>query len=277
MGVYLWLASYPKSGNTWLRLALASLAEGGAPPAFGEALGFAARASGRAAFDRLLDIDSADLTADEIEQLRPRLYEAEARRSRAPIVRKVHDAWTLTGAGEPLFPPALTLAAIYIVRDPRDVAVSFAHFSEQDLDWTIAEMGRPDRALTAGARRGGPQLRERLLTWSGHVRSWLDAPVKPLLLRYEDMLAHPEAALAQAARHLGRDAPADAVARAAAATRFKALQATEERDGFAERPTTARRFFRSGIAGGWREALSVAQAARIEADHGEMMAELGYR
>ena len=277
MSGYHWLASYPKSGNTWLRLALSSLARGGAPPDFAAEDRFAPIASDRTAFDLLLDVDSADLTDDEAEALRPRFHEIDAGRYAEPQLRKVHDAWTRTPAGEPLFPPALTLGAVYLVRDPRDVAVSLAHHLGIDLDRTIAFMGRADAALAMGGRGGVPQLRQRLLTWSAHVRSWLDAPAPPLLLRYEDMLADPAATLARAARHLGRAAAPEAVARAAAATRFEALRAAEARHGFAERPKTAGRFFRRGIAGGWRDTLTPAQAARIEADHGGVMADLGYR
>lgn len=276
MNGYHWLASYPKSGNTWLRLALGSLARGGQAPDFAVADRFGPVASDRAAFDLLLDVDSADLTADEAESLRPRLYEFEAGWRAEPQLLKVHDAWTLTPAGEPLFPPAQTLGVVYIVRDPRDVAVSLAHHLDADIDQTIAFMGRADAALAAGGRSGPTQLRQRLLTWSGHVHSWLGTP-NPLLLRYEDMLTDPAAALERAARHLGWETPPDAVAKAVAATRFEALRKAEERNGFLERSGPEVRFFRRGVAGGWRDTLSAAQAARIEADHGEVMQELGYR
>jgi hypothetical protein len=278
MSGFHWLASYPKSGNTWLRLALGSLAGGGRPPDFASGDKFAQIASDRTAFDLLLDVDSADLTADEAADLRPRFYEIDARRAAAPQLRKVHDAWTLTPSGEPLFPPAVTLGAICIVRDPRDVAVSFAHHMGVDIDRAVAFMARPDAALAAGGRHGALQLRQTLLCWSGHVRSWRDAPGRPaLLLRYEDMLADAEGALARAAAYLGWAAAPETVAQAVAATRFDALRAAEERHGFTEKPRPAGRFFRRGIAGGWRDTLTAEQASRIEDRHGAVMAELGYR
>lgn len=271
------LASYPKSGNTWLRLALSSLSRGGAPPDFAKADNASFIASGRGLFDLRLDVESSDLTEDEVTALRPRFYEEAARRATEPMLCKVHDAWTRTPAGEPLFPPAVTVASVCIVRDPRDVAVSLAHHMDTGIDDAIAFLGDPDAAISAKPTGCTPQLRQTLLTWSGHVRSWLGADPRPLLVRYEDMIADPAAALERVARHFGRDAAPEAVAKATAATRFDALRAAEERVGFLEKPWRAERFFRRGVAGGWRDTLTPAQAARIEDEHGGMMAELGYR
>lgn len=273
-----WLASYPKSGNTWLRLALGSLANGGAPPDFTAEGRFAPLAADRAALDHLLDVESSDLTPDEVAALRPRLHEAAARTATAPLLRKVHDAWTLTPDGRPLFPPSATLATVYMVRDPRDVAVSLADHMGTDLERTIAFMANPDATLAPAGRRGQAQLPQRLLTWSAHVESWLDAPgmPAPLLLRYEDLAADAAAALLRVARHLGCPATAETAGLAAEVTRFKALRAAEEEHGFRERSPKAGRFFRRGVAGGWRDSLAPAQAARIEGNHAAVMARLGY-
>ena len=278
MSGYHWLASYPKSGNTWLRLALSSLSRGGAPPDFAAKVGFAPIASNRSPFDLLLDVDSADLKDEEAEALRPCFYALEARRHAAPQLRKVHDAWTLTSTGEPLFPPALTLGTLYIARDPRDVAVSLAAHLGMTVDEAIAAMAAPTATLARGGKRGKTQLAQRLLTWSAHVESWLDAPgmPPPLLLRYEDMTVDAAGALLRVARYLGWAAEREAVERAVAATRFDALFAAEEQYGFHERPLKAERFFRRGIAGGWRDTLTSAQADQIERDHATVMARLGY-
>lgn len=278
MSGFFWLASYPKSGNTWLRLGLQSLGNNGKPPDFTDRNGFAPIANARRAFDSHLDVESSDLTEDEAATLRPRLYETEARIAGEPLLRKVHDAWTPTSAGEPLFPPAVTLGTLYIVRDPRDVVVSLADHMGMPLDKAVAFLGDPKATLSPSRRRANTQLPQRLLTWSTHVESWLDAPgpPAPLLLRYEDMLNDPAAALLRAARHMGWDVTPEAAAKAAAATRFDALRAAEERHGFHERSPKANRFFRSGIAGGWRDKLTATQAAQIERDHGTVMARLGY-
>lgn len=276
MNGFFWLASYPKSGNTWLRLFLESLAAGGTTPdinTFSLAGGHAAM---RGEFDRILDIESADLTDDEITRARPRLYEIVAQAAKAPLLRKVHDAWELTPAGEPLFPVDLTLGAIYLVRDPRDVAVSLVHHMNQTIDQVIARMGNPEAVMEVPRRRMPRQLPQRLSTWSQHVEGWLGAPVKLLPIRYEDMLSEPVPRFGEIARFLGRDDAPEKIEAAVNAVRFEHLRAAEEANGFVERQPKMDCFFRRGIAGGWRDSLTPAQIARIEFDHGTMMRKLGY-
>lgn len=277
MSGFFWLASYPKSGNTWLRLALGSLSQGGAQVDFRSQTFFAPLAARRAELEDVLDAPAGDLTDDEAEALRPRLYEAQARAAATPLFRKVHDANGRTCNGEHLFPPGITLGAVYVVRDPRDVAASLAHHSAISVDRAIARMADPVATLSANVSSGKPQLRQRLSTWSLHVDGWLDQGQSLLLLRYEDMLADPASTLGRVARHLCLDTASDAIGRAVEATSFARLRAAEERDGFREGSMTGARFFRRGVAGGWRDTLTAAQAERIVADHGVVMARLGYR
>ena len=274
---FYWLASYPKSGNTWLRLALRSLRHGGSPVDFSKEESWIPNGAAREPFDQTLDIESSDLSAIETEILRPRFYEFLARSGDEPILRKIHDAYVPTAAGEPLFPPAVTSGVVYIVRDPRDVAVSFAHHRRSSIDNTIGVMQNPAAAMAYRAGDLAEQLRQRLLTWSGHVESWLDAPhLRRLVLRYEDMLASPFDSLARTASFLGWEADPAAVAGAVEATRFQRLKAEESRHGFRENPVGEGAFFRRGVAGGWRDTLSSEQVRRIERDHGRVMRRLGY-
>ena len=276
MSGFHWLAAYPKSGHTWLRLGLWSLRRG-EPPDMSRSAGFAPVVAARDFFDDTLHVDSTDLTRDEIARLRPRQYEREAAASAEPLFRKVHDAWTPTPAGEPLFPPAVTLGVVYIVRDPRDVAVSMAYHLDRTLDAAIAFLNQPDAKLGGRFSQNQTQFVQHLLSWSAHVESWLGAPgPAPLLVRYEDMAAGAGEQLKRVAAYLGWTAADAAVAAAVDATRFQALRAAEERHGFEERLPHMNRFFRRGVAGGWCDSLTRAQAARIEADHGRVMARLGY-
>ena len=270
-----WLASYPKSGNTWLRAILATLASG--RPVDINAMAFLGpHAASRSRFDRALGLDSANLSHEQELGLRPRVYEilgAEAERS---LYCKTHDACLPTPAGDPLFPAAATRGAVYVVRDPRAVAVSSVHFMARSIDETIAAMDNPREGFAGPTRRLSQHLRQSLLRWCEHVESWLAAPFPVHLLRYEDMLADPHATVRAVAAFLGLSASDADISLAVEATSFARLQEQEREAGFAESPRHATAFFREGRADGWRRALTPAQAGRIVAAHGQVMRRLGY-
>jgi hypothetical protein len=271
-----WLASYPKSGNTWLRAVVTAWRSGG-PVGLSGLDGSVA--SNRQRFDDALGVPSSSMTPDEVDLVRPRLDELLASAAGdAPLLRKIHDAYVLGPAGEPIVSSAATRGALYVVRDPRDVAVSLAHHSGRTIDWARRRLADPEAAMNRDARALRPLLRERLGTWSEHVRSWVDdAPFDVEVVRYEDCAAAPVATFARALRFAGF-APVDepSVTRAVENATFDRLRAAEERDGFDERPPTAPSFFRRGQAGSWRDELPPDAAAAIEADHGEVMARFGY-
>ena len=72
-GIY-WLASYPKSGNTWMRLFLHNLREGGERPADINRIALDDIASSRRWLDEVLGFDTSELTHREVERLRPSVY-----------------------------------------------------------------------------------------------------------------------------------------------------------------------------------------------------------
>lgn len=274
----IWLASYPKSGNTWLRMAMAALRSDVDRI---DINGFRDRneviAGLRETFDMLMPFDAADLGVNEILAARPELLRRFVRTLPPCSPLKTHDAFVRTPRGEWLFPPEITAATIHVVRDPRDVALSYAAHRWATIDEIIAFMADPDAMLARGGREPSAQLPQPLGSWSAHAASWLDdAEPTPLLVRYEDMIADLPTALRRVADHLGWAIEPGAPERAAAATRFELLRKAEAEKGFGERPPSAQRFFRSGRAGGWRDVLSADQALRIERVHGPMMARLGY-
>ncbi len=272
-----WLASYPKSGNTWVRLFLASYRKEDAESLHINHLGGHIAAS-REMFEEFAGVDSSVLTPEEIERYRPRVYRALAARQTRPVFLKVHDAWRRGPCGEPLFPAEATAGGIYVVRNPLDVAVSYAHHAGCSLEEMVARLGDDAYAASRSQDRPGSQLTQRLLSWSGHVRSWVDDSGLPLLVtRYEDLLADPAAAFTAIVRFAGLPVDPERLRRALDDTRFDRLQAQETEEGFAERgPGSTRPFFGKGRAGSWREELSPELARRVVDAHRDTMRRFGY-
>ena len=270
-----WLASYPKSGNTWLRAVLATLLSGRSADINAMPL-VSLLANNRAVFDNALGIESADLTIEQETNLRPRVYEMLAAEAERPLFCKAHDVYRRTPAGEPLFPTAATLGAVYIVRDPRAVAVSYANHRAEAVERTIARMEDQEGARSASIERLPLHLRLRIGPWRDHVESWLGAPFPVHLVRYEDMHSDPHAAFAAVAAFLGLPFDRARIAAAVEATAFPRLQGQEHATGFVEKPIRATAFFREGRIDGWRQVLTAEQATRIVAAHGAVMKRCNY-
>lgn len=275
---FVWLASYPKSGNTWLRLFLENLLSGGDQPCDINHLLHIGHASTLEKFARHSGIDPTLLSHDEMERLQPDFYRYLLGNGYPRGFMKTHDAYRFTSAGEPLFPSGITKGAIYLIRNPLDVCVSYRHFKGlSSYDQAVDLMAYQDYALCDANTESSPQMRQKLSSWSGHVASWTGVSDFPVLtLRYEDLCADPLRHFTETVVFLGLDYGADAIRRAIEFSCFDELYKQEQAVGFREMPDNGSRFFRAGKAGAWRDQLSSAQIVRIVADHGATMARFGY-
>ncbi len=277
MGGIVWLASYPKSGNTWFRVFLTNLRGESDNPADINELDSTPIASARGIFDDAAGIESSDLTMDEIDRLRPEIYEQIAAKADETIFMKVHDAYTYVDKDTPLFPKKATRGAIYFIRNPLDVAVSFAHHSGWDYDTAISRMADERYAFCSRPRRLDNQLRQRLLSWSGHVLSWVDESGLPVfVLRFEDMKQKPVETFERAVRFAGLGYTREQIVEALDLSSFEELQRQEKEAGFREKSPSSELFFRKGEVGSWHGELTETQARQIIHDHREVMRRFGY-
>lgn len=265
-----------------MRLLLANAQNGDAAPVGIDQLEAGSFVHSRRLFDLSTLVESALLHPHESATLRRAVIDEYVGGHTSPLFAKVHDAWTRAEGG-----PMLGLgarAALYLVRDPRDVVISYAYHNEDDVDAVIKTLNDSGAYLLGSARRFPQQLGD----WSGHVNGWrnqTDIPVA--VVRYEDLHANTEQVLRQTLEWLGwtfaSDAEmTDAVSRAVRHSEFRELQRQERANGFRLRPATtlspsAALFFRQGRIGDWRNHLSVAQLREIEGAHRETMLELGYK
>lgn len=273
MGKLVWLASYPKSGNTWLRAFLHNyITEPETPYSINRLVDFSA-SENNALFYAEYDRRPASMfSIAEAQTMRPKVHRGLTRLHPDLVFVKTHNA-CLSVHGIPLCTPEVTQGAIYIIRDPRDVAISYAAYTGQSLDEIIAFMAEPQ----AANRGTDTQIFELLGSWSLHAGSWTKQnDPRLLVLRYEDMLAAPADAFGRVIGFLGGPADSARLARAVEFSSFATLSAQEAAHGYAANAPTAGTFFRAGTAGQWRDRLTAAQRARIEADHGPMMEKFGY-
>ena len=120
----IWLASYPKSGNTWLRAFLANyLANAVRPVPINDLPNFILGDNLLLHYEQFTNRKAEDLSDEDFTRLRPRIHEWFARSRREDVFVKTHNAVSKVH-GVPLITPSVTAGAIYVIRNPMDVAVS---------------------------------------------------------------------------------------------------------------------------------------------------------
>ena len=270
----LWLASYPKSGNTWMRAFLANHFRGGDRPVpINRLPDYAIGDNFRIHYERVSGRPAATIGEEEARRLRPLVHHWFAVARGETAIVKTH---SLLGEvdGAPLITPEVTAGVLYIVRNPLDVAVSFAHHYQTDYERAVEAVCRPGNFLPPSDRL----LAQYIGSWSEHVRSWTETPgLRRLVVRYEDMLQRPVRTFEQVVRFLGLPEAPARLRRAIRFSSFEQLRAQEQREGFVEaRPDRRVPFFRSGRRGVWRRVLTREQVARIVDAHGPVMRRFGY-
>jgi hypothetical protein len=217
----IFLASYPRSGSTWLRFLLfESLA--------GQSSGFA-----------------------NVNQSIPDVREHKIG------VPLMPDGGRLIKTHEVYHPEYRK--AVYLVRDPRDVALSeYAYQSalglvEQPLDDYLRVF------LTSGVNP--------FSSWTEHVESWLAAPLSGdqlLVVKFEDLRRDSVKTVGQIIRFFGITPDEDRIRQAIANNSVDRMKAKEK--DTPQRASKKGQFIRSGSVGGWRANLTAAQV-KIFRDH----------
>ena len=211
------------------------------------------------------------LSEPEIMALRPKVHELLTQAFPDSVFVKTHH---FLGEIEdmPLISMDHTAGAIYIVRNPLDVVVSYSNHFGMDIDQAIEELGD----IGTGSKPSDQYARDYYGSWSLNVSSWTQNTVPTLhVTRYEDLQDQPFEAFGAVARFLALNPPRERLERAISNSSFGVLKAQEEDHGFVER-TEHTRFFHKGQVGAWRENLSEQQVTRVVSDHREQMERFGY-
>ena len=273
MGKIVWLASYPKSGNTWLRAFLHNLLRDVDEPYDINRLSDFTLGDAQAAWFQVFDSRPIEQwSKEEVAAMRPRVHESMTKAFPDSVFVKTHNA-LVEDRGHPMITMALTAGAIYVIRNPLDVVISHSHHYGLTVDQSIFVLNRPD----VEGETEGRYVYEGHGSWSQHVASWTSVPNPSLLVvRYEDMAEGPHEAFGRVTAFLGLRPSRKRLHKAIKLSSFKQLREMEERHGFRERTLKAGRFFRVGRPGQWRDALTAAQIDAVVDANREMMSRFGY-
>lgn len=255
----IWLASYPKSGNTWMRSLLAQyFMPPGQAPDINNLRRFTTADVRQDFFDAAAGRPFVAETVQQWVEMRPKALRLIAGAKPGTHFVKTH-CQPVNYLGQDLIPAEVTAGAIYIMRNPFDVAPSFARHQGADIDTAIGRMMNPDTMM--GTETG---IRDALGRWDDHVRAWTEVPgLMRHVIRYEDMLAKPAKTVRKLLDFMSVKPDSGKIARAIKATTFEAMKKQEEAQGFRERPEGMQAFFAKGQSGVWKEDLTPAQVARL--------------
>lgn len=271
----IWLASYPKSGNTWFRSFLTALMKGEvdindmATDGIYSAKGY---------IEEALDLEVDDLSEEELQRFRKIAFRHQYGKEEKPHFVKIHDAFTyLPWGGETLIPLEMSRVAICLIRNPLDVALSFANHNGQGVQDTIDKYLCNPQGAMIRRYKAANQSRQLMGTWAMHVESWVAQSQLPVyVIRYEDMKAHPLETFARAVEAMGLAYTQDEIQKAVALTQFERLKAQEQEKGFKEKAIKSTSFFNQGKTGRWKTELTLPQIHKIMRFNEKMMRKFGY-
>ena len=274
----IWLASYPKSGNTWLRMFLKSYyqkpnekfsLDGSVLDSF-KPQGFPEQ--------NLLDHLKVDYSKfEEIVKNWETMQDYINLNKKTNFV-KTHNAMCTVGSHQ-FTSLRNTKGAIYLVRDPRDVLVSLSHHMGLNYEKTFEHLSSSYNFEYPSS--GNKRYKKSLMgTWSDHYNSWKNyKSCKILIIRYEDMVMDEINTFAKVINYLGEIDDAEfndeKLKKALKQTQFKELQKMEKEEGFKEKGK-GELFFRKGKIGTWKDEVSSNLINKIEKFFKKEMEELGY-
>ena len=272
----IWLASYPKSGNTWFRSFLTALLNQGEIDI--NKMETDGIFSGKEFVESILYLCTDDLRPREFEIFRKIAFTYKAQQTTEKSFVKIHDAYTYSKwDGLPLIPAEGSLVALYIIRNPLDVVLSLANHTGLNIEETIRNFINCEEGAFIKKEKKANQYYQLMGTWAMHASSWMsqkDIPVH--IIRYEDMKANAFETFKAAVVQMQLDYSDEAILKAIEASDFKKLKQQEEIKGFKEKAIPSSAFFFKGETGRWKKELTKEQVQKIMTVNESMMKQLGY-
>ncbi len=281
----IWLTSYPKSGNTWVRSFLVSLLYNKKNETNLEGLNNIPQYPLRSHFNNLLD------NIDDINEVSSKWIISQKRinSDKKNKFFKTHHA--LCKIGKFSFTNYETsLGAIHIVRDPRNIINSILyHYSKKSFLEAKEFMLDETRALGKKFDPNSPSVNQDMFTvltsWKTHYLSWKNFKKNYLLIKYENLVSEPDKEFRKITKYLNDvmhiKIKEDKIDHAIKSNSFENLKKIENRDGFKEAikdkgSGEVKRFFNLGPNNKWEKILDSEIKDEIEKKFNVEMKELGY-
>jgi hypothetical protein len=277
----IWLASYPKSGNTFLRSILGTYF-------FSQDGNFSFDQVYKIAqFPSLFHFNEINIDINNIEQTMGSYVKVQNNlnlKYKSKKFFKTHSAFFDNESNNSIFSnPENSLGAVYIVRDPRNVVTSYAHHYSITVDEAFNQIS--DKELFLKKTNLHPDV--FISSWSLNYLSWKKANIPLLLIKYEDLVKNTKEKLIEVFnffqtlgmnKSLYDDKKLDNVIKS---TQFNNMKRLEKEIGFKESVIDKKTnkkipFFNLGPSNNWKNILDPNLANKIEKAFSKEMEELGY-
>lgn len=270
----IWLASYPKSGNTWLRSFLTSYINPKKKFEFKDLtsietfpsikqISFIRRKFGNYKF-----VDLASYWD---------FFQIEINKTNQTNFLKTHNA-LVTVKDFAFTNITNSLGLVYILRDPRDIVISYSHHLNLDYEETFLLM----KNMNNMEKTNDLLDRTLLSNWSNHYNSWKNFPLKKIFIKYEDLVLDPLQTFSKVVKYLNKlyGLPVDdeKIRFSIENVKFTKLKFLEAEKGFHENPNKMKDkpFFREGKINQWKKLLPNDLVKRIETEFQKEMIENNY-
>jgi len=279
----IWIASYPKSGNTWVRSLLSY---------------YFFSKSEKFNFDLLKNIPNFN-SADFLDSKNPIRSNDDIIKSWVPVQKFIHEKFKRnlffkthnvceTSKGEKFTNNEVSAGCIYVVRDPRNVITSYKNFENQTYENIIKNMIDEEGFLLSNKstfEKFGIKGIEVISSWARHYNSWVhnNTNIPICLIKYEDLVENPSLEfnkifdfLKKINNEIKTEINKEKLEKTISETNFKNLKDLENNNGFSEKQNRKVNFFNQGIENDWKKILPNNISSIIERKFEKEMKELGY-
>ena len=275
----IWLASYPKSGNTWVRLFLEALL-------FYKNEELNINKTNIRQFPLRKDFNDLNINIDNVKEFATNclISQEKINLDNKLKIFKTHNAFWKSG-DHSFTNEENTQGVIYIVRDPRNVITSLKnHFSVKDYNEALKLIINEKMIIGSNVKKREFDLPTVTSSWSNHFKSWKKMKKNYLLIKYEELLENPLSEFMKISNYIEINYKLsfkkNQVHEAIEKCNFEKLTNQEEREGFQEaaddKNGSKKKFFYLGPKNNWQSLLDKKIIDQLEFTFKEEMSELGY-